>query len=61
MMQLGGPSMILDTVCSSSIIAIHQACHSLVNGDCSAAIAGVVNVMMSPTVSKTFCVVDSNP
>ncbi|KAG1780576.1 polyketide synthase [Suillus placidus] len=47
-MQLGGPSLTLDTACSSSIVAIHSACRSLVNGDCSAAIAGGVNIMTSP-------------
>ncbi|KAG1818621.1 putative polyketide synthase [Suillus subaureus] len=47
-MQLGGPSMTIDTACSSSIVAIHQACRSLVNGDCRAAIAGGVNTMSSP-------------
>ncbi|KAG2123824.1 polyketide synthase [Suillus clintonianus] len=47
-MQLGGPSMTLDTACSSSIVALHQACRALVNGDCNAAIAGGVNVMSSP-------------
>ncbi|KAG1882765.1 polyketide synthase [Suillus subluteus] len=47
-MQLGGPSMTIDTACSSSIVAIHTACRSLVNGDCRAAIAGGVNTMSSP-------------
>ncbi|KAG2033473.1 hypothetical protein BDR03DRAFT_1094387 [Suillus americanus] len=47
-MQLGGPSMTIDTACSSSIVAIHSACRSLVNGDCRAAIAGGVNTMSSP-------------
>ncbi|KAG1882787.1 putative polyketide synthase [Suillus subluteus] len=47
-MQLGGPSMTIDTACSSSIVAIHTACRSLVNGDCKAAIAGGVNTMSSP-------------
>ncbi|KAI0919364.1 Type I Iterative Polyketide synthase (PKS) [Taiwanofungus camphoratus] len=43
-----GPSMVIDTACSSSMVAIHQACRSLAIGDCSAAIAGGVNVMASP-------------
>ncbi|KIK33718.1 hypothetical protein CY34DRAFT_789514 [Suillus luteus UH-Slu-Lm8-n1] len=40
--------MTIDTACSSSIVAIHTACRSLVNGDFTAAIAGEVNIMSSP-------------
>nr|BAO20284.1 polyketide synthase 1 [Grifola frondosa] len=43
-----GPSMVIDTACSSSIIAIYQACRALTDGDCNAAIAGGVNVIGSP-------------
>ncbi|KZT07803.1 ketoacyl-synt-domain-containing protein [Laetiporus sulphureus 93-53] len=43
-----GPSIVIDTACSSSAVAIYQACRALVNGDCNAAIAGGVNVMTSP-------------
>ncbi|KAI0763986.1 hypothetical protein BD413DRAFT_680576 [Trametes elegans] len=43
-----GPSIVIDTACSSSIVAIHQACRSLANGDCNAALAGGVNVITSP-------------
>ncbi|KAI0674077.1 ketoacyl-synt-domain-containing protein [Trametes maxima] len=44
----GGPSLVLDTACSSSMAAIYQACRALENGDCNAAIAGGVNVITSP-------------
>lgn len=43
-----GPSMAVDTMCSSSLTAIHLACQSLRAGDCGVAIAGGVNVSVHP-------------
>ncbi|OIW26903.1 ketoacyl-synt-domain-containing protein [Coniochaeta ligniaria NRRL 30616] len=46
--RLSGPSIVTDTACSSSMVSIYQACRALQNGDCTAAIAGGVNVITSP-------------
>ncbi|HYI08885.1 MAG TPA: SDR family NAD(P)-dependent oxidoreductase, partial [Thermoanaerobaculia bacterium] len=43
-----GPSIALDTMCSSSLTAIHLACEALRTGDIDAAIAGGVNVSIHP-------------
>ncbi len=43
-----GPSLALDTMCSSSLTAIHLACESLRGGSCEVAIAGGVNVSVHP-------------
>ncbi|KAL2847540.1 hypothetical protein BJY01DRAFT_246767 [Aspergillus pseudoustus] len=42
-----GPSLTLDTACSSSATAIHQACSGIAMGDCSVALAGGVHIMAS--------------
>ncbi|AIQ58857.1 SDR family NAD(P)-dependent oxidoreductase [Paenibacillus borealis] len=39
-----GPSMAIDTMCSSSLTAIHLACESIRSGESEAAVAGGVNV-----------------
>lgn len=46
--NFNGPSMAVDTMCSSSLTAIHLACQSIMAGDCKAAIAGGVNISIHP-------------
>lgn len=45
--NLDGPSFTINTACSSSIYAVHYACHALRAGDCSAAITGGVNLILT--------------
>ncbi|MEP8623894.1 beta-ketoacyl synthase N-terminal-like domain-containing protein [Enterobacter cloacae] len=52
--DLKGPSVALDTACSSSLVAIEGAMQSLRTGRCSLAIAGGVNLALTPHLQKVF-------
>lgn len=43
-----GPGLTIDTACSSSMVAVHQACQAILNDECTAAVAAGTHVMTSP-------------
>ncbi len=49
-MNLTGPSLTVQSACSTSLVATHLACQSLLNGECDMALAGGVSIQV-PQIS----------
>lgn len=52
--DLHGPSMAIDTACSSSMVAFHQACRSILSGESDQALVGGVSLHLHPYGFITF-------
>lgn len=53
--NLRGPSLAVDTACSSALVAVHLACESLWRDGCTLALAGGVNALLLPDWYVGFC------
>jgi acyl transferase domain-containing protein len=46
--DLHGPSITLDTACSSGLVALHQACQAIRAGEVTQALVGGANLILDP-------------
>ncbi|MGW1023368.1 type I polyketide synthase [Streptomyces sp. NPDC002577] len=53
-LDLKGPCLAVDTACSSSLVAVHLAANALLSGECDRAIAGGVNIALTPALGLFY-------
>ncbi len=53
-LNLRGPSIAVQTACSTSLVAVHMACQSLLNGDCDTALAGGVAINIPQKIGYLY-------
>ena len=46
--DMRGPSMTMDTGCSSTLVAVHEACKTLHAGEAEQVLVGGTNLMLDP-------------
>ncbi len=54
LLDLRGPSLSVDTACSSALVAFWTACRSIWSGCCSSALVGGVNAIITPEATIGF-------
>lgn len=58
--NLHGPSMVIDTACSSALVALHTACRAICNGDCSYAFVGGATILFNPVIQERGLGIESD-
>jgi thioester reductase-like protein len=53
-LNLRGPSLVLESACSSSLVSVHYAVRSLQSGESDLCLAGGVSLMLSPEPTITY-------
>ncbi|MBV9209443.1 MAG: SDR family NAD(P)-dependent oxidoreductase [Acidobacteria bacterium] len=53
-LNLKGPGITVQTACSTSLVAIHLACQSLLNGECDMALSGGVSISVPQGVGAMY-------
>ena len=53
-LDLRGPSLTVQTACSSALVGVHLACQSLLSGECDVALAGGVSIAPGPALGYLY-------